>query len=352
MPKPKELEQSLYSGQNPRNEGAVVAYTDTGTGTPVKIKTGPTNLGDDLPGGDDDGNPGSGHGGGGASSGGSGIAVPGGPVEANPYRTGADEARALYERARAALDQAGTGKPTWNGSSFDDDIADLYAQISGRGSFSYDLNKDALWQQYKDEYRQAAKAAMTDTMGRAAALTGGYGSSYGQAVGQQAYDRRMEELMEIAPELYERAYGRWQDEGDRMTQQLGLARTLAGDEYDRFGDDFDRWYTERQLAADAEKTAYSRMLDERDYADSKEGEAYQKITSLIALGYTPTAQELADAGITVDQYAAIAAQYAPKSGGGGGKKDEEEEDLSDEALMEELRRAMRDEALSRKGRLV
>ena len=38
------------------------------------------------------------------------------------------------------------------------------------------------------------RLAMMDSMGRAAALTGGYGSSYAQSAGQQAYQKQMDSL--------------------------------------------------------------------------------------------------------------------------------------------------------------
>ena len=57
-----------------------------------------------------------------------------------------------------------------------------------RKEFSYDLNGDMLYQQMKDQYQVLGKTAMQDTMGEAAALTGGYGNTYAQSVGQQTYD--------------------------------------------------------------------------------------------------------------------------------------------------------------------
>ena len=58
-----------------------------------------------------------------------------------------------------------------------------------QGEFKYNVNADPLYQQYKDQYIQGGKLAMMDTMGKAAALTGGYGSTYGQQVGQQDIDQ-------------------------------------------------------------------------------------------------------------------------------------------------------------------
>ena len=46
-----------------------------------------------------------------------------------------------------------------------------------RPDFQYDANGDALYRHYKDQYTELGKRAMQDTMGQAAALTGGDGSS-------------------------------------------------------------------------------------------------------------------------------------------------------------------------------
>ena len=85
-----------------------------------------------------------------------------------------------------------------------------------REDFQYDLNTDALYHQYKDRYMEQGKAAMEDTMGQAAALTGGYGSSYAQSVGQQAYNSYLKQLGDVVPELYQLAYDRYRDKGDRL----------------------------------------------------------------------------------------------------------------------------------------
>lgn len=96
-----------------------------------------------------------------------------------------------------------------------------------RGDFNYDFNADALYQNYKDRYTQLGKMAMQDTMGQAAALTGGYGSSYAQNVGQQAYNQYMTGLADVIPELYQMAYSRYQDKGNDLLQRYSL---LAGEE--------------------------------------------------------------------------------------------------------------------------
>lgn len=102
-----------------------------------------------------------------------------------------------------------------------------------RGDFQYDFNADALYQNYKDRYTQLGKMAMQDTMGQAAALTGGYGSSYAQNVGQQAYNQYMTGLADVIPELYQMAYARYQDKGNDLLQRYSLLASEEEAEYAR-----------------------------------------------------------------------------------------------------------------------
>lgn len=171
----------------------------------------------------------------------------------NPYEINGDE---LYSRYYKSQSSSTPKAPT---------LTELYGQIQSRPDFQYDVSTDPLYQQYKDRYIQLGKTSMKDTMGQAAALTGGYGSSYAQGVGQQAYDRYMQGLSDKVPELYSAAYSRWQDEGNRLMQQYGLAK-------------------------DVESTAYGRQQD-----------SYQQLYSMIlSTGYQPTDDELAAANMPRD----------------------------------------------------
>jgi len=106
-------------------------------------------------------------------------------VQAPSYRYDAAK-DPVYQQALQNQQQVQAQAPTYAGT-FDQQVKELYDQVMGQKPFAYDLNGDALWQQYKDQYTTQGKMAMMDTMGQAAALTGGYGSSYSQAAGQQAY---------------------------------------------------------------------------------------------------------------------------------------------------------------------
>lgn len=80
--------------------------------------------------------------------------------------------------------------------------------------FEFSLDGNALYNQYKDQYTKQAQLAREDAIGRAAAMTGGYGNSYAMSAGDSAYNARMDELNNIIPELYNMAYNQYNNERD------------------------------------------------------------------------------------------------------------------------------------------
>lgn len=216
----------------------------------------------------------------------------------------------------AALAAGQVQKPTYAGT-FDNQLAGLYEQIANRPKFQYDVNADPLYQQYKDNYIQQGKLAMRDTMGRAAALTGGYGSSYGQAVGQQAYDASLKDLAAVIPELYGVAYDKYQDEGDDLLKLYGLVGDQRDTEYKRFRDDLGDWENERDYQRQVEKEEYNRRIAEEQTAYNRQQDKlkqqqqlYANLYAMIkASGYMPSDAELEAAGMTRDAASAIAAEF-------------------------------------------
>lgn len=96
-------------------------------------------------------------------------------------------------------------------SSVDDQIKELYSKVMNTPKFSYDPKADPTYNQYAETYRRNAELATEDAMAKAAALSGGYGSSYAQAVGNQAYNEQMAHLNDSIPELRNAAYNEYKD---------------------------------------------------------------------------------------------------------------------------------------------
>lgn len=149
-----------------------------------------------------------------------------------PYQESERLRRLAEEMARHDAE-----KPSqWTGGQYGQQRDDALSKLLNREKFSYDVNGDALYQQYRDKYVQQGKQAMQDTMGQAAALTGGYGSTYGQAVGQQQYNAYLQKLGDVVPELYQLAMSRYQMEGDDLEKQYAVAKDLYDTEYGQYRD--------------------------------------------------------------------------------------------------------------------
>lgn len=175
-------------------------------------------------------------------------------------------------------------------------VHDLAEQAyQNREDFSYDPSADALYQQYKDRYTAAGRLAMEDTMGKAAAMTGGYGNSYAQTAGQQAYQGYLQQLNDRVPELYQLAYNKYADEQDEAYQKYAALSAERERAYNRYQDTLDRY--------DAQKRSlYSLYQDTL----SRQDKEYSRLYELILSGYTPTDRELKNAGMTRAMANAIA----------------------------------------------
>lgn len=106
-----------------------------------------------------------------------------------------------------------------------------YDNMINRKGFSYNVNNDAMYDKLVQEYADNASRAAEDAMGRAAALTGGYGSSYAQQVGQQTYQDYIGGVTDEADKLYDRALDRYVMEGQAMENKYNLLANKANTKY-------------------------------------------------------------------------------------------------------------------------
>ena len=171
------------------------------------------------------------------------------------------------KQAEANYQQYLSQKPGAYQSAWQTQLDDTLNKILNREKFSYDLNGDALYQQYKDQYTLQGQQAMMDTMGQAAAMTGGYGNSYAQTVGQQTYQGYLQQLNDKVPELYQLALDKYNQEGQDLYNQYGLYADRDAQDYGRHRDSVSDYYTELSRLTDE-----ARYQGEQDY--SKYMDAY------------------------------------------------------------------------------
>ena len=174
----------------------------------------------------------------------------------------------------------------------DAELERLYAAITGRPAFSYDPASDPVYNSYAQSYQRRGRLAMRDTMGQAAALTGGYGSSYAQSVGQQQYDSYLQSLGEALPELYGMAWQRYNAEGDALKTAWELASERS------------------EVRRESEREAAEREAAAQKSAETARRENYDRLYKLIYnSGYNPNGTELSDSGMTGEQASALLAEY-------------------------------------------
>ena len=154
----------------------------------------------------------------------------------------------------------------WTGGTYGDAVKDAWNNINNRKAFSYDLNGDALYQQYKDKFINQGRLAMADTMGQASAMTGGYGSSYAVTAGNQAYQSHLQNLNDIVPQLYQMAYDRYTQEGQDLKDKYSILNNMYQTEYGEHRDKKSDYYTELGRLTEAYNTerAYDRGIYESD----------------------------------------------------------------------------------------
>lgn len=211
------------------------------------------------------------------------------PSTYDPFKT-SDETNGLYTSkttAEKAYTDAINAGYTWDRQ---EEYNTLVSDYQNRKDFSYDFSADALYQQYKDKYIQQGKMAMADTMGQAAAMTGGYGNSYAATAGNQAYQAQLQNLNDVIPQLYQMAYDRHNQKGQDMLNMIGLMDNERSFDYGTWSDkiarlDADRSYygTEYDNAWNRDYSMYTsdRTLAQNEHATS-EGYKYQTERDAVA----------------------------------------------------------------------
>lgn len=180
-----------------------------------------------------------------------------------------NQSQAVTDAYNAYKQQEANKVADWTGGTYGQSLKDQMDKINNREKFTYDLNGDALYQQYKDQYMTQGRLASADVMGQASAMTGGYGNSYAATVGNQAYQGYLQKLNDVVPELYNMAYNRYQQEGQDMKDMLAMYESAYGREYGEHRDKVSDYNTALARLQDVyynEKNFdYSKFSTDRDF---------------------------------------------------------------------------------------
>ena len=276
------------------------------------------------------------------------------------------QASETVQNAKTQMDNVLAQKPQGFNSKYSGQLDAILQKIQNKGDFKYSINGDALFNEMADRYVNQGRQAMMDTMGKAAALTGGYGNSYGQQVGQQAYQGYIQDLYAQLPQYYNMARQAHQDALGNDKDLYNMLAARESTDYDRYRDEMQDWQGERDYFTNRYDTEsdrdYGRYEGERNYwtglgekenADYWTGsefdenvrrydqdyaeqvrqfneelaerkrqadldEAYRRDQFNYQKEQDRLAAELAEAQAQAQAYAAMAAQAASSGGGGGG----------------------------------
>lgn len=181
--------------------------------------------------------------------------------------------------AVSALESAGPGEYR---SGFEEELAALYDEISVRPAFSYDVTTDPAYAAYAAQYQRQGRAAMNDTLGKAAHLTGGYGSTYAQSAAQQTYESYLDKLGDVMPALEKNAYARYQAEGQALLDRYSLLKGQDNAAYQSWQDEVAAWQKAVSAAQNQYKTLSADDLDNyqvllKYYADKAQKELSGKL---------------------------------------------------------------------------
>lgn len=152
-------------------------------------------------------------------------------------------------------------------SGYQAQLDDIYNKIMNREDFTYDMNSDVLYNQYKDQYQALGQTAMADTMAQASTLTGGYGNSYASTVGNQAYQQYLSQLNDKVPELYQLAQNNYNQKTQDLYNMYSLTQSADDTAYGRWLDGYNRLLSDRDYYTGDYYNQYN--MDYGQFADNR-----------------------------------------------------------------------------------
>ena len=165
----------------------------------------------------------------------------------------------------------GEAAPVYN-NRYDDTIQDLIQGILNREDFSYDPATDPLYQNYRKQYTREGQRATADTLGAAAAASGGIPSSYATTAGNY-YAAQMTDKI---PELYQLAYNQYLNDYNMQLSDLGVVQGAEQSDYDKYLNELNQFNTDRAFDYNAWLDEYNMTKDQLQTAQGLEQLDYTK----------------------------------------------------------------------------
>lgn len=169
----------------------------------------------------------------------------------------------------------GEAAPVYN-NRYDDTIQDLIQGILNREDFSYDPATDPLYQNYRKQYTREGQRATADTLGQAAAASGGIPSSYATTAAAQAGNYYAAQMTDKIPELYQLAYNQYLNDYNMQLSDLGVVQGAEQSDYDKYLNELQQYNTDRAFDYNAWLDEYNMTKDQLQTAQGLEQLDYTK----------------------------------------------------------------------------
>lgn len=146
------------------------------------------------------------------------------------------------------------------------EIEDLTKEFNSR-EFDYNPAADNAYRDYARMMAESGQKAMTDTMGKAAAMTGGYGNSYAATAGQQVYNDYMAQAAAAQTDFEDRAYARFANENARLMDKIGMLENQETKDKAAWEEDYLNDLNAATMRGDTAALAQIYGMTEQQYID-------------------------------------------------------------------------------------
>lgn len=180
---------------------------------------------------------------------------------------GAEQIRSAYGNYTGGQDGSGFYLNDPSPSSFTPGEAPTYqnryeglsqnmlSELLNRKDFTYDPETDPLYQNFRKQYTREGQRATADTLGTAAAATGGIPSSYATTAAAQAGNYYAAQLADRVPELQEVAYNQYLNDYNMQLSNLETVQAMEQMEYNKYLNELQQYKENRDFR-------YGQLLDE------------------------------------------------------------------------------------------
>lgn len=170
---------------------------------------------------------------------------------------------------------------------WDSQIQNMGNELYNYGPFEYSASTDPLYAQYRKEYTREGRRATEDTLGIAAAASGGLPSSYAATAAAQAGNYYASQLTDKIPELYKLAYQKYLSDYQIKNSTLSALQSLDQSDYTKwldsvnldksiYDDKFNRLVTTANMAQNIDNQAWGRYQDNLGQYNTNRSFEYNK----------------------------------------------------------------------------